>query len=173
VDIDYSTSKAFMLEFGNWGIYVKRDYLNIVKKIFGNIPLIKRILDKKDIFWGPHIDCAPDIILVPEEHVFFSGGIHEEPIYKRYIGEHEPHALIAFYGDDILASNSVNDRIKVTIYDLTPTILAYVGFPLPSNSDGRPLTEAFSIELPSIKKRANYLRRFRLLHGIKELKFRG
>jgi len=169
-EIDYSKSKAFMLEPGNWGVYVKKGYLNVVKNIFNNIGFVKKILHKEEVFWGPYVREAPDLILVPRDHVFFDARIHAEPVYRGYVGEHEPHALIAFYGDNVLPSSSIGDEVNVSIYDLVPTILAYMGLPVPSDSDGKPLTEVFSVELPGAKKRTNYLQRFKILRRIKGIK---
>jgi len=165
--IDYFRSKAFMLESGNWGIYVKKRYLDIVKNIFNSIKSIKRILYKKEVLWGPYVEEAPDLILVPQNHVSFDTRIHAEPVYVGYMGGHEPHALVAFYGDDMLSSGSIGDRINVSIYDLAPTILAYMGLPVPNDTDGKPLTNVFNIELSGAKKKANYLQKFRILRKVK------
>ena len=167
VEIDYSRSKAFMLESSNWGIYVRKGYLNMVKEIFSRIKLVKNIFHREEVFWGPYVDRAPDLILVPHNHVFFDTRICAETVYSGYLGEHEPHALIAFYGDGVLPSSSIGGEVKVSIYDLVPTILAYMGLPIPSNSDGKPLTEVFSIELLSAKKKTNYLHKFKILRKLK------
>ena len=169
-EVDYSSSKAFMLEPASWGLYVKEGYIDVVKRIFGSNRFVKRVLHKEEVFWGPYVQDAPDLILIPRDHVFFDSRIHAEPVYLGYVGEHEPRAIIAFYGDDVLSSASTDSSAKVSIYDLTPTVLAYMGLPIPSDTDGGPLTEIFSIELPSAKRKADYLQRFRMLRKLQKIR---
>ena len=169
-NIDYRRSKAFMIEPSTWGIYVERKYLDIVKSIFNNIKFIRRILHRDEIFWGPYVEEAPDLILIPQSRVFFDAMIHDKPMYVGYAGEHDPQALVAFYGDDVLSLGSISGKIDVSIYDLVPTILAYMGLPVSSDTDGTPLTNVFNLELSSAKKRANYLQKFRTLRKLQKVK---
>jgi len=162
-EVDCSSSKAFMLEPASWGLYVKDGYIDIVKRIFCDNKFVKRVLHKEDVFWGPYIQDAPDLILVPRNHVFFDSRVHAEPMYLSYVGEHEPHAMIAFYGDDVLHSSDTCSEVNVSIYDLVPTVLAYMGLPMPSDTDGRPLTDIFNVELPVAEEKANYVQKFRVL----------
>ena len=168
--VDYSSSKAFMLESASWGLYVKKEYIDVVKKIFSNNRFVKSVLHKEEVFWGPYTQNSPDLVLVPRDHVFFDARLHSESLYLDYVGEHEPHAIIVLYGDDVLPSISMDDNIKVSIYNLVPTILAYMGLSIPSDTDGKPLTEIFSVELPSTRKKANYLQKFKVLRRLQKIK---
>jgi len=56
--------------------------------------------------------------------------------------------------------------VNVSMYDIVPTILAYLGLPIPHDTDGKMLTEI----LPSIPRpirKFNYLQRFKVLRRIK------
>jgi len=167
-EIDYSSSKAIMLEPANWGIYVKEGYVDLVKKLFSNNRFVKKVLHREELFWGPHTQEAPDLILVPRDHVFFDARIHAEPMYLDYVSEHEPHAMIAFYGDYVLPATSMDNPINVSIYDLVPTILAYIGLPIPRDSDGKPRIEVFNVGF--YNKKYDYLEKFKMLRKIKQLK---
>jgi len=163
MEMDPLRSRAFMLESGNWGVYVKNGYLDAVEKVFKNIRFIKKILRKEEVFWGPHVERAPDLILVPQNHVSFDPRIYARSTYTGYVGEHEPHAMIAFYGDDVLRFGDACSEVDVSIYDLVPTVLAYMGLPMPSDTDGRPLTDIFNVELSVAEEKANYVQKFKVL----------
>ena len=90
-------------------------------------------------------------------------------MYVGYTGEHEPRALMALYGDDVLPPDNEGDGAGASIYDLVPTILAYMGLPIPSDTDGKILEDAFIIKLPNTKKRTDYLQKFRLLRKLQKL----
>ena len=161
--IDYSSSKAFMIEGGTWGVYVRRGYEDTVWKVFGWNKLIEKIVRSRSLFHGPYMDRAPDLILVPKPGVWFDPRVYAQPVNVRIIGEHEPHALLAIFGDEVLSNRDVEDLgIEVSIYDIAPTLLAYMGLPPAWNSDGRPLTELFTVKLPAANRRTDYLSRFRL-----------
>ena len=110
-----------MLEANTWSIYVKRGYLDLVKNLFSNIALIDKVVHKEELFWGPYIAEAPDLILIPRKHnltyVFFDTRIYGEPIYKSYMGVHDPRALLAIYGEGI-SPLKISGDIKISIYDI-------------------------------------------------------
>ena len=164
IDIDYSNTIAFMNEPATWGVYVKNGWLDAVKKVFAKNVFIKGVLAKEDVFWGPYTSLAPDLILIPKDNVFFDTRVYSEHVYTDYVGEHEPHAFVALYGDDIVSDKHVN--LHVNMYDIVPTVLAYLGLPIPHNTDGKVLGEIIP-SLPKRIKKFNYLQRFKILRKIK------
>lgn len=168
-NIDYPRSKAFMIEPDSWGIYVDGGYLDVVRRIFSNIRFVRGVLRKEEVFWGPYVEGAPDLILIPQDYVSFDVLMRTEPMYLSCTGDHEPHALVAFHGDDVLPTNSVGNEIRASIYDLVPTILAYMGLPIPGNTDGKPLIDVFTVELPNTNKKANYSQKFKLLRKLQKV----
>ncbi len=170
MNIDYFSSKAFMIEDGTWGVYVRRDYEDTVRELFSESKLIKAVVRGSKLFYGPYIDEAPDLILIPRPGVWFDPRFYAPPVDVKINWEHEPHALFAIYGDDVLSNRDVRDlNIKVSIYDIVPTILAYMGLPPARDFDGRSLTELFAIELPATGKQVDYLTRFRLVRRARSL----
>ena len=168
IHVDYLNSKAFMIESETWGIYVKEKYRKLVKHIFKNIGLVRNVLDRETLYWGPFTNLAPDVILIPKGIVAFDARIYSEPTYRNYLGVHHPQALIALYGDEVLPESSIGE-LHTSMYDIVPTILAYLGLPIPSNTDGRPLVKLFTNELPVEK--FEYLQRFKMLRRIKQATF--
>ncbi|ALL01989.1 hypothetical protein Pyrde_1946 [Pyrodictium delaneyi] len=165
MEIDYSRSSAFMLETGNWGVYVKDEYITMVKSLLKHVKYIKKITYGRNIFWGRYANLAPDLILIPQSDVIFDTRIYAEPVYSKFVGEHDTHALIAFYGDNVVPGNEVN----VTMYDIVPTVLSYLGLPLPHDSDGRPLIELINIDDFILKDKFNYSSRFKIMRKIKDV----
>jgi predicted AlkP superfamily phosphohydrolase/phosphomutase len=112
-------------------------------------PLIGEILKKEDIYRGPYLDRAPDLILRPrdERNIFFGladfGSSTTVDTVYRYSGMHRDCGLL------IMAGKGVSEGATLEgagIEDLAPTILYAMGSPIPQDMDGRPLTEIFSEE---------------------------
>ncbi len=84
----------------------------------------------------------PDIVLVPAEGYKFDPGIAEAPPTPSALGIHHPNGVLFLHGRDV--STSV-DGLRPSLVDVAPTILHYLGLPVPSDMDGRVLGEAFSV----------------------------
>jgi len=164
--IDYSSSKAFMIEADNWGIYVKQGYEESVKRVLRERGLVKKVIEKRTLFWGPYTRLAPDIMLVPKEGVLFDTRVHSEPVYETSCSKHHPQAMIALYGDFINRGNA--EKLNITIYDIVPTVLAYLGLPIPYDNDGKVLRSIFDIELHCEKY--DYTLKFKMARSVKKLK---
>mgnify|MGYP000111884095 CR=1 FL=1 len=64
-----------------------------------------------------------------------------------------------FYGDDI---HSDSLRSNITLFDIVPTVLAYMELPIPHNSDGKILSEILSMDLRNVRK-TDYVQRFKMI----------
>lgn len=82
VEVNYSTSRAFMLETGNLGVYVRRGYCGAVRQALQGISQIRGIASRDEVFWGPYVERAPSLLLIPGPDVFFDANIHAEPLHK-------------------------------------------------------------------------------------------
>ncbi len=111
--------------------------------------LIGEILKKEDIYHGPYLDRAPDLILRPrdERNIFFGladfGSSTTVDTVYRYSGMHRDCGLL------IMAGKGVNEGATIEgagIEDLAPTILYAMGSPIPRDMDGHILTGVFSEE---------------------------
>jgi predicted AlkP superfamily phosphohydrolase/phosphomutase len=110
-------------------------------------PLIGEVLRREDVYTGPHVEHAPDIILRPREpsDIFFGladFGHHKtvDTVY-RYSGMHRDHGLLIMNGPGVRKGSEIQDA---DIYDLAPTILHGMGLPTPPDMDGRVLAGALS-----------------------------
>ena len=109
-------------------------------------PLVGRVLYREEVYHGPYLEEAPDLILLParEEDVFygladFGANRLVQPMY-RYSGMHRDFGLIVMSGPQVRPGARLTNA---AIVDLAPTVLHALGVPIPEDMDGRPLRSAF------------------------------
>jgi len=167
-DVDWSKTKAY--SFGNMGqIYVNlkgrenrgmvtpgEEYDNLVRYMIGKLKELKdpktekvifdKIFAKDDIYSGPCLKEAPDIVFFESEMKYackrlFEFGenklIAEHPLYS---GDHKPKGIFIATGDCIKEGTTIENA---NIVDMAPTILHTLGLPISSGMDGRVLKEIF------------------------------
>lgn len=94
-----------------------------------NEKIVNKVLRKKEVFSGPFLKDAPDLIVIPADgHVFHDkfvkDELFEEPEYacglaKRF-GEHADRGVLFIFGDGVR-----NKEKAYRIYDITPTVLDF------------------------------------------------
>ncbi len=111
--------------------------------------LIGEVLRREEIYSGPHLDRAPDLILRPGEpsDIFFGLADfgHREtvsPVY-RYSGMHRDHGMLIVHGPGVREGSTLDGA---AIQDIAPTILHTMGLPVPADMDGQVLANAFDGE---------------------------
>ncbi len=172
LDVDWSRSKAYSFGRHLGSIYLNvkgrepegivgpgREYEEVREEVIRQArqfvhpltgePLIGEILKREDIYHGPYLDRAPDLILRPrdERNIFFGladfGSNRTVDTVYRYSGMHRDHGLLMMRGKGVRKGASIEEA---GIEDLAPTILYAMSTPIPQDMDGRPLTEVFSEE---------------------------
>jgi len=109
-------------------------------------PLIGEVMRREEIYTGPQIDEAPDLILRPREpsDIFFGLADfgHRETVSTvyRYSGMHRDDGMLIANGPGICQGSRIEGAI---IYDIAPTVLHIMGLPVPSDMDGRVLENMF------------------------------
>jgi len=111
--------------------------------------LIGEVLRREEIYSGPYLDRAPDLILRTQEppDIFFGLADfgHREtvsPVY-RYAGMHRDHGLLIMTGPGVRQGSTLEGA---SIQDIAPTVLHTMGLPVPSDMDGQVLADAFEEE---------------------------
>ncbi|MEW6732613.1 MAG: alkaline phosphatase family protein [Acidobacteriota bacterium] len=99
-------------------------------------PVIKKVFMKEEVFQGPLLDQAPDLIVLSHYGFDMKGAVNKQTLMDREIftGMHtqdDAHLLI---------SRTDLTEKKPHICDITPTILKELGVPLPADFSGVPLT---------------------------------
>ena len=150
IPIDYVNSKAFMTI--SYNLYLnpglspqeRRIVLDKILSLYDSIGgLLKDIIMGKRAFKGPYSENAPDIILIPKEGVNISTRLLSNKVIEK--GKWYIHSNVGF-----IALNMEPCASEFRDVDIAPTVLAYLGLPIPADIDG-------SIIIP-IKptKRINY-----------------
>jgi predicted AlkP superfamily phosphohydrolase/phosphomutase len=103
----------------------------------------------EDIYSGPYVDLAPDILFIVNEHRasveidFAEQTFIPAPSIKLRTGGHRPDGIF-------IAKGSMFRQIQVrdiSVLDIAPTVLSLYGLDLPSNIDGTVMTECFMPEV--------------------------
>ena len=172
LDVDWSRSKAYSFGRHLGSIYLNvkgrepegivepgREYEQVREEIMrlarGFVhpctgePLIGEILKREDIYQGPYLDRAPDLILRPrdERNIFFGladfgSNVTVDTVY-RYSGMHRDYGLLIMTGKGVKKGAAIEGA---GIEDLAPTVLYAMECPVPQDMDGRVLSEVFTEE---------------------------
>ena len=108
--------------------------------------LIGEVLRREEIYSGPYLERAPDLILRPKEpsDIFFGLADfgHRETVSSvyRYSGMHRDYGLLIVNGPGVRQGATLQGA---SIQDLAPTVLHTMGLPVPSDMDGQVLADAF------------------------------
>ncbi len=108
--------------------------------------LIGQVLRREDIYSGPFVDRAPDLILRPQEpsDIFFGLADfgHRETVSTvyRYSGMHRDYGMLIMRGPGVRPGGEISGA---AIQDIAPTVLHTLGLPVPEDMDGRVLEAAF------------------------------
>jgi len=170
-DVDWEKTRAYAM--GNMG-YVSinlqgrepcgcvkpgDDYQNTRKEIAKELnamrdpatgePIIDRVLFREDLFSGPFLLDAPDLFPVPHEFRYHLRGdylfISNHWIEKLWLisGFHREKGIFLAIGKQIKKGHKMEGQ---RIIDIAPTILTFMGVPVPSDMDGRYLSGLFEAE---------------------------
>ncbi|MFH1841917.1 MAG: hypothetical protein ABIF77_01820, partial [bacterium] len=115
-------------------------------------PVIKATFLPSEIYHGPELEWAPDIILEPSDelgHTFARGGLENPNLVEpmaHSVGSHRSDGILLFAGPDV-RPNHANQTADIT--DIAPTVLRLLGLSVPTEMDGVLLDDAFhTLPLP-------------------------
>ena len=109
--------------------------------------VVDRVHRREEIYSGPLVEKAPDLVLQSRNweymafgHADFGASHVVEPVVGMS-GHHRPDGVVMLAGQGIETGVELEGA---NITDLAPTILYAMGIPIPSDMDGRVLTDAFT-----------------------------
>jgi len=108
-----------------------------------NRKICKKVHRREDVFQGPYVDSAPDLIAEQAHGFHIDGGIGKKDVYglsRVWQAENEESGVFLALGPSFDCGKNLGD---IAIYDVAPTILHLIGLPVPPDIDGRVLMEAF------------------------------
>ena len=110
-------------------------------------PVINRVYKREDIYHGPNLDIAPDLIIGdPASRFLIDTTIdqsRDDVVAPKELmtGDHSIDGVFIAQGNSFTQGPFIQ---KPQIVDLLPTILAYYDIPVPNDIDGRVLEEIFA-----------------------------
>ena len=136
---------------------IKHDLLNLTFPENGE-HIVKRVIRKEEVYRGSYINKAPDLFIEWKDNQFTvrpgytsKNGLPIEVLagkelnraetISRPSGIHRQEGIFLFYGNEINRGAEIQN---IRLYDVTATILYYLGIPVPCDFDGKVITEAFS-----------------------------
>ncbi len=161
IEIDRSKSKVsaiqdFTLETKAIKILVddRGEYKKIRDKLISELSeiknpengerIVKKVYLKEEIYEGPFINDAPDIILELAEGYGLTNKIFDSSIVTKRAeirGCHHREGIFICYGKDITKMGYTFQR--AFLWDIMPTVLHYFDIPIPADVDGKPIIEIF------------------------------
>ncbi len=144
----------------------KRDEIvdQIIKRLsnwidpYTDTPIVRKAYRREDLYNGPFVDRAPDIIIdynEPEGYSFLSRPSFTNPLrvpirkltkreiesalFQNKSGSHRNYGILFLYGNNI-KNMKINN---CSILDIAPTVFYCIGLPIPETFDGRVLGECF------------------------------
>lgn len=108
-------------------------------------PVVDRIIEKEEIYHGDCLAEAPDLLVVMRDYAYTTRGATEfwsrtalGPVVVEHTGNHRLHGVFAAAGPKIRAGEIAG----AGICDVIPTAFHLLGWPVPSDLDGKVLTAA-------------------------------
>ncbi len=166
--VDYLNSKAFMTI--SYNLYInpllsssERSTLRelVIKELSKYTYMFEWLGYGKDYFWGPYVNRAPDIVLIPRKGYNVSTRVFYRNIVEK--GRWYVHSTRGFIALNINTIDvDIRSNVSPSNYDIAPTILVYLGIPLDPDMDGEPLISSGGSKL----KHKRYLGVFRIAKRI-------
>jgi predicted AlkP superfamily phosphohydrolase/phosphomutase len=107
--------------------------------------VVEIVYRREEIYNGPQLEHAPDIVFIPKRLEYFGFGEYEfgshkiiEAMQRGISGTHRLQGIFLAYGSSIQPGVEIE---TARIIDLAPTILHLLGTPIPDHMDGRVLHE--------------------------------
>lgn len=106
-----------------------------------NEPLFSRVQTRDELYSGPLIEQAPDLVLTSNRKDWVLGSAVGKQLIEPPIigGKHHPDGLFMAWGPQVKCGY----RGEASIYDIAPTILHALEIPISTSMDGKVLTNWF------------------------------
>ena len=150
------------------GVVESEEYENLREHIISEVKklrdpetgerVIKIAARREEILTGPYVFEFPDIITIPmkdkynistrisrneERKASTESFISREEHWRKISGSHRREGIFIIYGKEVMKNTKASDS---DITDVFPTAMYLLGAPVPTNIDGRVITEVISKE---------------------------
>ena len=118
---------------------LKRDLLS-TREPAGGERMFERVFFREELYSGPYVDEAPDIVFLPRDMKYkalgtldFTSNSFAFPVYGNS-GDHRMEGIFLGVGDAFGEGRRVD---PLSILDIAPTVLHLLGLPVPKAMDGK------------------------------------
>ena len=124
--------------------------LHALRDPINNQPLVDAVLPREAAGHGPHLDDGPDLHVIMDGYrtVAYPLFAADARLFARRVpddsGTHRAAGIFIACGPDVAQGRIIEGA---QLIDLAPTILHLLGTPIPTDYDGRVLSEALSPEI--------------------------
>jgi predicted AlkP superfamily phosphohydrolase/phosphomutase len=111
--------------------------------------VVRQVYRREDVFHGSRAEQLPDLILHTDRAKYVSFGhadFGSNKVIEASVGQTGHHHLVGIFGLKGPGVRPGHLLDEASILDLAPTILHYLGLPVPGHMDGQVLSQAFSDE---------------------------
>ena len=156
--VDWEASTAIALSQGP--VYLDRDGLGedyetvraelreeLASLSFDGEEPLDRVMPAEDVYDGPHVDDAPDLMLVAADGWELYGGLTPSAVERQvtsWTSGNHPDGIVLCHGPDVRDT----ELPPQSLVDVMPTVLRYFDCPVPTDVDGTAIEEAFDPQLP-------------------------
>jgi predicted AlkP superfamily phosphohydrolase/phosphomutase len=173
--IDWSKTKAYMMSNASKGINVNLEGRDangcvpateydkvrqeIVEKLrrvngFDGQPIFQVADIKENVYWGPYVSQAPDIVTWPHPNYKIRIGTAQKHYLRRVTeAQHSLDGIYMLVGEEFIADEKARE---LSIMDIAPTLLHVMGLPVPEDMDGRVAVDLFSQASSSSQRAVTY-----------------
>ena len=147
-----------------------KEKLYEIRDIKTNEPIVDKVFHRDEIYSGPYVEKAPDLLIRWREDLLISGVKIEgdddlqnkisTPLipgedYRVISGDHTLNGILLAWGKNVKAHSKIQGA---QLIDLAPSILYAMSLPVPEDMDGKELLSLFKDEFvekhPRLRQKA-------------------
>jgi len=166
--IDWSRTKIYFAQHGGLRVNLRgrepegivepgAEYQSLIEQVRSELLKLRlpdsnqlifdRVVSKEEVYWGPFLDSAPDLIPIGKERCQLSKDIDQKHLFIDIPrGGHDKYGILIASGPNIARGRKIEGA---HLMDITPTALYMLDCPITEDMDGRVLEELFEEDFPS------------------------
>ena len=166
--VDWPRTRAFLWSLDTGGVAVNlksryahgsvedADYESVRSEVIAvlsalrtadGVPAFRSVRRREDVYHGEFVRLAPDVVTEPDDSVEFGMDLDAKEAFREHRrpeGHHSPRGFVSITGPGVRKGA----RIEGKLADCLPTMLHAMGLAVPSDCDGRVITDAFEDARP-------------------------
>jgi predicted AlkP superfamily phosphohydrolase/phosphomutase len=135
--VDPLSSKAFLASPYSYGVFVKDAHsVETVRNLLSSCRGIQSVAPREDVYWGDYVGRAPNLMVFLDYRRGYK--LDSNKITASIHGQfscwdHDPEGIVVFTGRRV----EQRELGVVNSWDVAPTILSFMGVPIPADADGK------------------------------------